>query len=155
MRALVAFGFGLVVGAAGYWYLESTPRQGELEGAGAKVAAGAKQLQRRLEKSVGGLDIDAVRDELRRTGMVVRDQAERAGSVLADAASDARISATIKAKLVADHELSAWSIDVNTTDGLVTLSGTVASESQVAQAVQLALQVDGVRKVVSTLQVRM
>ena len=154
MRAFAAFLFGLAIGAAGYWYLESAQRPEPLESAGARVAESARQLGRRLENSVGGLDIEAVRDELRRTGMVVRDQAERAGSVLADAASDARISATIKAKLVADDELSAWSIDVNTTDGLVTLSGTVASESQVAQAVRLALQVDGVRKVVSTLQVK-
>jgi osmotically-inducible protein OsmY len=46
------------------------------------------------------------------------------------------------------------SISVDTTDGLVTLSGTARSHDEVAKAVRLALETEGVRKVVSTLQVR-
>ena len=86
--------------------------------------------------------------------MVVRDKARKAGSAFVDATADARITAAIKSKLAAESALSVFSIHVETTDGLVTLSGTVNSHDQIGRAVQLALDTDGVVKVVSTLQVK-
>jgi len=59
----------------------------------------------------------------------------------------------IKTKLVAEPGLSALAINVDTTDGLVTLSGKVDSYEQIAKAVKLALDTEGVHKVISTLQV--
>ena len=85
--------------------------------------------------------------------MVVREKARTAGHSIADAAANARVTAAVKGRLVAEPGLSAFSINVDTTDGLVTLSGKVSSHDQVGRAVKLALDTDGVRKVVSTLQV--
>jgi osmotically-inducible protein OsmY len=58
------------------------------------------------------------------------------------------------AKLAADPDLSVFSISVATTAGRVTLSGTVASPELIGKATALALETDGVREVVSTLQVK-
>jgi osmotically-inducible protein OsmY len=153
-RRLLAFLLGVLVGAAGYWYLERTRRADRLEQAGARVAAGAERIKQSMQDRFKGLGIQEIREELTRTGMVVREKAQRAGAAIADAAADTRITAAIKGKLLADPELSAWSIDVTTTDGLVTLAGTVSSEQEVAKAVRLALETEGARKVVSTLQVK-
>jgi len=56
--------------------------------------------------------------------------------------------------MLADRELSALSISVNTTEGVVTLSGTVSSSENVSKAMLLAMETDGVREVISTLQVK-
>jgi osmotically-inducible protein OsmY len=43
---------------------------------------------------------------------------------------------------------------VNTTRGVVTLSGTVSSEAKIGKAMLLALQTEGVQEVISTLQIK-
>jgi osmotically-inducible protein OsmY len=95
-----------------------------------------------------------IKDELARSGKVVRRSAHDAGAAIADASADARITAKIKAKLIADRELSAWNISINTTDGHVTLAGTVSSPELIGKALLLALETDGVRDATSNLQVK-
>ena len=87
------------------------------------------------------------------SGEVVRRAAREAGDAAVDAATDTRITAEVKRKLLADPNLSSLDISVNTTDGRVTLSGKVASADLVGRAMLLAMETDGVREVVSTLQV--
>ena len=70
-----------------------------------------------------------------------------------DVTADARISTAIKGKLAADPDLSALAISVNSTQGVVTLSGTVPSHQALSKAIRLALETEGVHKVESTLQV--
>ena len=72
---------------------------------------------------------------------------------VAEATEDARTSAAIKAQLALDPNLSALDISVDTTDGVVTLAGKVDSPDAVARAMELALEHDNVREVISTLQV--
>jgi osmotically-inducible protein OsmY len=55
---------------------------------------------------------------------------------------------------VADPDVSALSISVNTTGGVVTLSGTASSSENIRKAMQLAYDTDGVNQVVSTIQVK-
>jgi len=95
-----------------------------------------------------------VKDELAKTGQVVRRKAKEAGQAIADATADARITTAIKGKLVANRDLSALSISVNTTAGVVTLSGTVPTTDDISKAMLMAMEVDGVKEVVSTLQVK-
>jgi osmotically-inducible protein OsmY len=56
--------------------------------------------------------------------------------------------------LVANSDLSALKISVNTTGGVVTLSGSAPSTEAISKAMLLAMETDGVREVVSTLQVQ-
>jgi hyperosmotically inducible protein len=85
--------------------------------------------------------------------MIVREKAKSAGQSIAGATANARITASIKTKLISEPGLSAFAINVDTTDGLVSLSGKVDSYDHVARAVKLALETEGVHKVISTLQV--
>jgi hyperosmotically inducible protein len=66
---------------------------------------------------------------------------------------DATITARVKTVLLNDPQISATKVDVSTTDGIVTVSGTVKSQAEAARAVELAKQVTGVRDVKSALQV--
>jgi gas vesicle protein len=97
---------------------------------------------------------DDIQQELTDTGKVVRRQMSDFGAAVADAASDAKITGKIKAKLALDKELSALGISVNTTDSRVTLSGNVSNSKQIGRAMMLALETDGVREVSSTLKVK-
>lgn len=68
---------------------------------------------------------------------------------------DAAIKTAVKAKMAADVRLSTLTnIEVNSTNGVVTLAGQVESESDRAQAAMVARSVDGVVKVNNELQVK-
>jgi hyperosmotically inducible protein len=116
----------------------------------------AKSAKDTLQDKMRELDLrpEQVKEDLERTGKVIRRKAREAGQAISDATADARITAAIKAKLLGSKELSALSISVNTTDGVVTLSGSVNSTEEISKAVLLAMDSEGVREVVSTLQVR-
>jgi len=66
---------------------------------------------------------------------------------------DARISTAVQTTLTSDKLSNFTRIDVDTTNGVVYLNGTVQSAEQKARAEQLAGRVDGVKKVVNNLQV--
>lgn len=66
---------------------------------------------------------------------------------------DKTVTATVKAKLVADRAKNLVSVDVDTNRGVVYLGGNVAAARQKADAERIARSVDGVRNVVNNLQV--
>jgi len=66
---------------------------------------------------------------------------------------DPTITARVKTVLLNDRQIAATKIDVSTSDGIVTMSGSVKSQAEAARAVELARQVTGVRDVKSALQV--
>jgi hyperosmotically inducible periplasmic protein len=153
-RILLGFIIGLVAGALGYSYLTDHYRKEDLDAARAKLITGADKVKTAIQDKISEIRTEDVKDELNRTGMIVREKAKKAGEALADATSDARITAAIKAKFLKEPGLSSMKIHVETTDGLVTLSGTVPTHEEVAKAVKLSLETDGVQKVISTLQVK-
>jgi hyperosmotically inducible protein len=67
--------------------------------------------------------------------------------------SDKEITTKVKLKLIEDPDLKALSIDVDTVNGVVTLTGTVTSEYQKKKAVEHAKSVSGVIKVIDNLQI--
>ena len=66
---------------------------------------------------------------------------------------DASLRASVNAALVSDKPSNFTRIDVDTTNGVVALNGTVETPEQRSRAEQLARRVDGVKKVVNNLQV--
>jgi osmotically-inducible protein OsmY len=66
---------------------------------------------------------------------------------------DATITARVKTVLLNDRQINATRIDVATSNGVVTMSGTVKSKGEEERAIQLARQVSGVKDVKSTIQV--
>ena len=79
----------------------------------------------------------------------VRDAAASAGAT----ALDAGITTAVKAKLLADSRVAGLAIDVDTRDGIVTLSGNVATAAQKTAAVQIARATDNVKDVKDNLTV--
>src|SRR5688572_13409338 len=75
-----------------------------------------------------------------------------AGKTAGETIDDAAITAAVKTKLAADPEVAAMDIDVDTTDGVVRLSGTVTSNNERSEAVDLARSTDGVRRVINDLR---
>jgi hyperosmotically inducible protein len=67
--------------------------------------------------------------------------------------SDSSITASVKAKLMADDDVKGHNVDVNTEEGVVYLLGRVDTEAEKAEAERLARSVDGVEKVVNHLKV--
>lgn len=67
--------------------------------------------------------------------------------------ADAWITTQVKAKLVVDPELNPFNIDVDTEDGVVTLSGRVATRAASAEAEKLSRSTRGVVAVRNELQV--
>lgn len=152
-RMLFCFLLGLGAGVGGYWYLQQDAGRAQLAQAKSHVVTNAQKVTGAIRDTIAGWSAEDIREEMARSSMVVREKAAAAGQSIAGAAANARVTAAIKTKLVAEPGLSAFSINVDTTDGLVTLSGKVVSHEQVSKAVKLALETDGVHKVISTLQI--
>ena len=66
---------------------------------------------------------------------------------------DPGITSAVKAKLLADSTVSGLRIDVDTENGVVTLTGDVKSKAEADRAVMLARNTDGVTRVVNHLKV--
>lgn len=73
---------------------------------------------------------------------------------LSSYSSDSVITGKIKAKLVADDQLSARDITVETTQGLVTLTGVVDNQQQIARAEKIVRSVTEVKKVKNQLRLK-
>ena len=75
--------------------------------------------------------------------------AEKTGEVLSDAA----ITSTIKTKFLAESGVPGTTINVDTNNHVVTLTGTVKSKAEAAKAVTIARETKGVKRVVDHLKV--
>ena len=60
---------------------------------------------------------------------------------------DSLITAKIKASFAADPQVSALAIDVDTTNGVVNLTGVVRNEQERQRAIQLAQSTEGVQRI--------
>lgn len=94
-----------------------------------------------------------IKADLEKTGRVVRDKTLAAGDKVGGVIDNVRIVTVINGKYVADRDLSALKINVDSDDGVVTLTGTAGSAELIGRAIVLALNTDGVTQVVSLLKV--
>ncbi len=93
-------------------------------------------------------------DKAREVGAQVGETAAVAANQAKNALENGAITAKIKSKMTLDDTLEAMKIDVDTSNGVVTLSGTLDTDAQRQRALQLARETDGVRQVVDHLKVR-
>jgi osmotically-inducible protein OsmY len=165
MKFLNGLIVGIILGAVGYWFIQDKARQHpaseqryeEAAGrAGAAASETAHNLSDAFKAKLETLDLlpDQIKDEMTRTGKIVRRKTHDIAGKVEDATADDRAVAAIKAKYVADPDLSVWSISVSCHEGHVALSGTVPNAEGVGKAVALALQADGVQDVTSTLEIK-
>lgn len=72
---------------------------------------------------------------------------------VACAQTDAGITTNVKTKLAADDTVKAYQVDVDTRNGVVTLSGAVENTAAKEQAIRIARETDGVRDVIDQIRV--
>jgi osmotically-inducible protein OsmY len=75
------------------------------------------------------------------------------GKTIVESIDDGTITAGVKTALLNDPQIGGLRIDVETTQGVVTISGSVKSKAEEMRAIELARQTPGVKDVKSTLQV--
>lgn len=122
--------------------------QRELDQAGDQAKRGLDQAGEQLERAG-----DQVAEGAKQVGAAVERGAEKVEAEVGPVLDDASITARIKARLIADPEIKAFQIDVDTVDGRVALNGKVSSADQRSQAEHLARGTQGVRQVVNLIQV--
>ena len=75
------------------------------------------------------------------------------GKSVGETIDDATITTRVKTALLNDKDVGGLRIDVDTTLGVVSLSGVVRSQAEADKAVAVARQIGGVKDVRSTLQI--
>jgi len=77
------------------------------------------------------------------------ETADRSGTALKDAA----LTSAVKTKFLADTDISGLKIDVDTNNGVVTLTGMVPSDVEKKRALKVARETEGVKSVVDRLKI--
>jgi hyperosmotically inducible protein len=66
---------------------------------------------------------------------------------------DPGVTAAVKSKLLADPDVSGLRIEVDTREGVVTLTGSVSTQAQKTEAIRIARETDNVKNVVDRLKI--
>lgn len=112
--------------------------------AGEKIEDGATATKDAAERGV-----DATKRGIEKGVDATKEGAAKTGEFVTDAA----ITTAVKTKLLADGKTPGLKIDVDTKDGVVTLSGTVKTRAEIDKAVADARGTKGVTRVVNDLKV--
>lgn len=114
-----------------------------------------RDLAGEIAKSIGG--VTGVENELKvdpSRARAARDSdASREAQGFRQAVVDATLTARIKSKLIADGNVSGLSVDVDSSKGRVTLSGTVNSEAEKELVASIARNTEGTASVDNRLTV--
>jgi osmotically-inducible protein OsmY len=147
-RMMLSFLIGVAAGALGHWYLQQDAGKRAVAEARETVVASTEKAKVAMRQGV-----DDIKEELSRTGRVIRDKVTGTSPPATNVAVTSAASATIQSRLQAEPSLAGSKIHVEASNGIVTLSGTVSSYEQIGAAMKLALDAEGVQRVVSLLQV--
>jgi hyperosmotically inducible protein len=118
--------------------------------AGALSAAACTDREADQAKKNTAQAVDAARAGAEKVAEKTKEVAAATGA----AVSDGWITAKVKAKFADDTRLNGSSINVDTADHVVTLSGAVASGAAKTRAMEIAEGTEGVKRVVNQLVVK-
>jgi hyperosmotically inducible periplasmic protein len=90
------------------------------------------------------------KSDVKRGADKVTDVTKKSGEIVADAS----ITTAVKTRLMTDDVARGTHIDVDTSDGVVTIAGTVPTEADRARIAQLVANTTGVKRVVNNLTVK-
>jgi osmotically-inducible protein OsmY len=86
-------------------------------------------------------------------GHDAKAKTEKAADKTGEAITDAAITSEVKTKFLAEPGVSGLNINVDTTNGVVTLKGTVKTKAEADKAMMIARQSKGVKRVVNDLKI--
>jgi hyperosmotically inducible protein len=113
----------------------------------------ATETAKREASELAGKAADEAKEAAGKIASTAADGARDAAGKLGDTVSDSALTAKIKSKMALDDHVKARAINVDTSAGVVTLSGVVASGDERKRAVQLARDTEGITRVVDRLEV--
>ena len=113
----------------------------------------AEDAMKKAAESTKAAGANAVQ-EFKDAGTKVGQATSNTGAEASGKLDDAAITAKVNAGLAADKDLSAIRIDVDTRDGVVTLTGPAPTAKAKARATEVAMHVKGVSSVNNRLTVR-
>jgi hyperosmotically inducible protein len=87
-------------------------------------------------------------ERAKEVGQEISSKTAAAAKQAKEALGDGALTAKIKAKMALDDTVKALNLDVDTVDGVVTLSGKLRSRAERDRALALARETDGVRQVI-------
>jgi osmotically-inducible protein OsmY len=95
-------------------------------------------------------------ERAKEVGAQISDKTAAAAKQAQEALGDGALTTKIKAKMALDDTVKALNLDVDTVNGVVTVSGRVRSSAERERALALAKETNGVRQVVdrTTLEAR-
>jgi hyperosmotically inducible protein len=128
--------------------LTVTPGVTPTTGSDDKVQGEAADAKRDAADKAAGAKRDAG-DKADAAQKKAGDTADRAGDVVGNAA----LTTAVKTKFLADTEISGLKIDVDSNNGIVTLTGTVPSAAEKSRALKVARSTEGVKRVIDRLKV--
>ncbi|KHN49478.1 molecular chaperone OsmY [Pectobacterium fontis] len=111
------------------------------------VALGSLLAGGAMAEETLGQKVDRIADT---AGAKIDSSANKASDYMSDSA----ITAKVKSALLEDKSITSSDISVETSKGVVTLSGFVGSQALSTRAVEIATQVEGVQSVSDKLQVK-
>lgn len=113
-----------------------------------KVSGEAREASREADAKADATErkADARTDEAERKA---DDTTDRAGSAVGDAA----LTTKVKTQFLADDDISGLKIDVDSKNGIVTLTGSVPTAAEKATALKVARSTEGVKSVVDRVKV--
>jgi osmotically-inducible protein OsmY len=97
---------------------------------------------------------DKPKEKPKETTIVIKDDATPKIKKGAKVVTDASITTAVKTRLMKDKVARGTSIDVDTKDGVVTISGTVPTEADKLRIGRLVTKTTGVKSVVNSLTVK-
>ena len=123
----------------------------------AKGTDGVRDVVDQLTITPGATPTTGIDDPLQRKtaeeAREAKEEAKEKAGEAGQAASDATITSKVKTKFLADTGVSGLKIDVDTSNGVVTLTGTVPTAAEKQRAMEIARGTDGVKSVVDQLKV--
>ena len=138
VRLATATALALTLAACGESTDNATVGQ-KLDSAISQTEKKADELGAKAESS-----LDSAQARAEAAAADAKTSVESAAERMGEKIDDATITANVAARLAGDPDLSALKIDVDTTDGKVTLSGPAPTEAARARAAELAASVKGV-----------
>jgi hyperosmotically inducible protein len=134
-----------IVAIVGAYFLGYLPHTASVFGSGSAVKTPASQ------------DVEAPRGtppaKPQPTGDALKDRAARAAQRVDETLAEAALTGKIKAKIALDDTVKSTDVRVHSTNGIVTLSGTVNSAAQRDRILQLARETAGVTSVINEITI--
>jgi len=122
---------------------------------GDQISREAAEIRQDTARATDSMDrkLDNTMDSVGRKTDAMQESAARAGDKLDSKLSDAGITVKAKSALIADPDLSGLQINVDTSNGVVTLQGDAKSSAAIERASSVVRAIEGVVSIDNQLRV--